>query len=93
MRKMRRGVAWLFVLFFFSFILVRGAQSEEARFLKEGKKGHPKIEGALVDLQEKFLNQGKAISQEFAQRYDIRIEKDDRVFVFILPEERGGKRR
>jgi len=55
------------------------------------KKGHPKLESALSELQERYLSQGKGQSQEFARRRDLRIDNHDNVLVFILPQ--AGKTR
>lgn len=93
---MRRGVGGLLTKYFLAILILLVslfhldvAQSEEAKFMGEGKKGHPKIESVLLDLQEKYFVQERAVTNEFAKRHQIQTDKDGRAIVFIQPE--GGK--
>jgi subtilisin family serine protease len=56
-----------------------------------GEGGHPKIESALSDLQQKYLLDGKESFQAFAQRPDLRLNEQDKITVFILPLAGGTK--
>jgi subtilisin family serine protease len=54
--------------------------------INAGDGGHPKIESALFDLQQKYLLHGKESFRAFAQRPDLRLDEQDKVTVFILPK-------
>jgi subtilisin family serine protease len=49
-------------------------------------KGHPRLESALSDLQQKYFLQGSDLSRSFARRHDLRTDDEDKITVFILPE-------
>jgi subtilisin family serine protease len=97
---MRKGVAGfpreyflsiLLLLFAFSFIAPALAQPGEGGQVGGKKKGHPKIGSALFDLKEKYSLGGKKASEEYTRHRGIRMDKEDRVTVFILPE--AGKKK
>ena len=62
------------------------AFSGDATPAKEEKKGHPKIESSLFDLKEKYLLAGKLGAGDLIGRHRIRIDGQDKVVLFILPE-------
>ena len=76
----------VFLVLFFSLILLNAAHSEESRWMKEENKGHPKIQSTLIDLKDRYLSQEKSVIQEFAKRRHIRMDEQDRVTVFIQPK-------
>jgi len=59
--------------------------------INAGDGGHPKIESALFDLQQKYLLHGKEFSLSSSQRRNLRMDNEDKVTVFILPTA-GGTR-
>jgi len=63
--------------------------SEESYLFKEGRTVHRKIQNTLFDLQERYFFQGRSISKESVLQYEVGIDEQDRVIVFLLPE--GGK--
>ena len=62
------------------------AHSEESYLFKEGKIVHPKIQGTLFDLQERYSVQGSSISKGFALQQEVGVDEQDRVVVFVQPE-------
>lgn len=90
---MRRGKRFLkvhllpiLILLFISLIYGNIAQSEEYKLTEEVKAGHLKIESTLFNLKKNYLFYGKTISQGLAQPLDIRMDEQERIIVFILPE-------
>jgi subtilisin family serine protease len=63
-----------------------GVHSEEAV-----EKGHPKIESALSDLQQRYLLQRRDFYRSSARRQGLRIDDEDKIKVFILPGPGGDK--
>jgi hypothetical protein len=63
------------------------AHSEESYLFKEGRIVHPKIQGTLTELQEKHFFQGSSVFKGSALRQQVGVDEQDRVVVFVLPEE------
>ena len=59
--------------------------SEEALSITK-EKGHPKIESALFEMQQKYLLHGKEGSQIFARQHRLQMDAQDKITVFILPK-------
>lgn len=72
-------IIWILVFFSWGFI-------HSGEVLAIDGKGHPKLESALMDLQQKYLLGGRELSRSFARRYDLRVDDQDKITVFILPE-------
>jgi len=62
------------------------AGSQPAFSGQEVKKGHPKIESSLMQLLEKQKMGDKAAAQEFARSLGAKIDKEEMIIVFLLPE-------
>jgi len=62
------------------------AASQGVSPLKEGSKGHPKIESILTQLLEEHIKEGRAVSKEFAKGHGIEMDQQGMITVFILPE-------
>jgi len=75
----------ILILLIFPLVSWTAAHSEGALSVT-GDKGHPKIESALFDLQQKYLLHGKEVSQAFARQRALRMDEQDKVTVFILPK-------
>ena len=84
-RVEKRYFLSVLVLLIFSLVSWTAVHSEEALSVAV-EKGHPKIESALFDLQQKYLLHGKAVSEAFARERNLRMDAQDRVTVFILPK-------
>ena len=54
-----------------------------------GKKAHPKVESALIELAERYAT-GPAYAQAFARARGIVGVDPDRVTVYLMPDPRGG---
>jgi subtilisin family serine protease len=67
------------------------AHSEESYLFKEGRIVHRKIQNTLLDLQERHFVQGRSISKESVHQYEVGIDEQDRVIVFLLPEKGKSK--
>ncbi len=84
-RFQKRYFLSIFILLIFSLPSWTAVHSEEALSVTI-EKGHPKIESALFDLQQKYLLHGKAVSKAFAERRNLRMDAQDQITVFILPK-------
>ncbi len=84
-RFQKRYFLSIFILLIFSLPSWTAVHSEEALSITV-EKGHPRIESALFDLQQKYLLHGKAVSEAFARQRDLRMDTQDKITVFILPK-------
>ena len=74
----------IFILLIFSLVSWGVVHSQEVTAVT-AEKGHPKIESALFDLQQKYLLHGKENFRVFVQRPNLRLDNQDKITVFILP--------
>jgi subtilisin family serine protease len=83
-RFQKRYFLSILILLIFSLLSWSVVHSQEIAAVTV-EKGHPKIESALFDLQQKYLLHGKDLSLSSSQRRNLRLDNDDKVTVFILP--------
>jgi subtilisin family serine protease len=90
-KPLRKRILFIIPVLLFSFVHLNGVCSEEIKSFQEGKRGHPKIGSSLYDLKEKYLTQGRGMTQKFAESYRIQMDEEDRVVVFLYPDSKRNE--